>query len=217
MVEKVKSFSELNKNEWARAGGKGGTLARLYQGGYPVPNGFVIFPDAFVGEAISDEGWDQVLDHLAAARNGSRAAAFAVRSSALSEDSAQASFAGEFETVLEVRSDEMIYEAIRTVHRSRTSERVKAYTKAQGMGDALGEGHDIAVVVQQQVRADISGILFTADPVTGSHMQMAGNYIFGLGDQLVSGEVEPYTFTISRPKGHYEGPEELARDADRRR
>jgi pyruvate,water dikinase len=81
------------------------------------------------------------------------------------------------------------------------------------MDDALEEGHDIAVVVQQQVRADISGILFTADPVTGSHMQMAGNYIFGLGDQLVSGEVEPYTFTISRPKGHYEGPEEVARFA----
>jgi pyruvate,water dikinase len=209
MYAKVKSFSELKQDEWARAGGKGGTLARLYQDGYPVPNGFVIFPDAFVGEQISDEGWDQVLNYLARTRNRSRETSFAVRSSALSEDSAQASFAGEFETVLEVRSDDMIFEAIRTVHHSRTSERVKAYSQAQGMD----EGHDIAVVVQQQVRAELSGILFTADPVTGSHMQMAGNYIFGLGDQLVSGEVEPYTFTFSRPKGIYEGPAELERVA----
>jgi pyruvate,water dikinase len=209
MNTKVKSFSEISKTERPQAGGKGGTLARLYQDGYPVPNGFVIFPDAFVGEEITEDGWDQVLAYLARARNGTSTTPFAVRSSALSEDSAQASFAGEFETVLEVRSDEMIYEAIRTVHRSRSSERVRAYSRAKGMDD----GHDIAVVVQRQVRADISGILFTADPVTGSHMQMSGNYIFGLGDLLVSGEVEPYTFSISRPNGFYQGPADLRRFA----
>lgn len=209
MNAKVKSFSELNKEEWPLAGGKGGTLARLYQDGYPVPNGFVIFPDAFVGEELTGEGWDQVQDYLAQSRNGTRDTPFAVRSSALSEDSAQASFAGEFETVLEVRSDEMVYEAIRTVHRSRKSERVRAYSRAKGMDEA----HDIAVVVQQQVRAEMSGILFTADPVTGSHLQMSGNFVYGLGDQLVSGEVEPYTFTMSRPKGVYKGPAELQRFA----
>ncbi len=207
----VKSFSELNKDEWGQAGGKGGTLARLYQNGYPVPNGFVIFPDAFVGEEITEDGWDRVQNYLARARNGTRDIPFAVRSSALSEDSAQASFAGEFETVLEVRSDEMIYEAIRAVHRSRMSERVQAYSQAKGMD----EEHDVAVVVQQQVRSELSGILFTADPVTGSHLHMPGNFVFGLGDQLVSGEVEPYTFTFSRPKGVYEGPAELERFARR--
>ena len=128
--------------------------------------------------------------------------AFAVRSSALSEDSAQASFAGEFETVLDVRTDELVREAIHTVRRSRHSERVQAYSQAKGMDDR----HDMAVVVQRLVRADISGVLFTADPVSGSHMRMTGNFVYGFGEELVSGEAEPYTFTFERPKGGYDGP-----------
>jgi pyruvate,water dikinase len=67
----------------------------------------------------------------------------------------------------------------------------------------------MAVVVQRLVRAEISGVLFTADPVSGSHAHMTGNYVFGLGDALVSGEVKPFTFTLERPKGTYQGPTEL--------
>jgi pyruvate,water dikinase len=162
-------------------------------------------PDAFIGDELSSDGWQQVQTHLARSRNGSNVTSFAVRSSALSEDSAQASFAGEFETVLDVFSDEMIREAIYTVRRSRLSERVQAYSQAKGL-DCV---HEIAVVVQRLVRAEISGILFTADPVTGSHACMSGNFVYGLGDELVSGEVEPFTFTLARPKGAYDGPPEL--------
>jgi hypothetical protein len=71
--------------------------------------------------------------------------------------------------------------------------------------------HEIAVVVQQLVRADISGVLFTANPVTGSRAEMTGNFVYGLGDQLVSGEATGETFTLSRPKGRYEGPPALKR------
>ena len=205
MNSKVISFQKLSKMEGLNAGGKGGTLAQLYQDGYPVPDGFVILPSAFMGDELTKDGWEQVQTALTHARNGAQETSFAVRSSALSEDSAQASFAGEFETVLDVRSDEMIREAIHTVRRSRLSRRVQAYSLAKGMDLE----QEIAVVVQQLVRADISGILFTADPVTGSQMSMSGNYIYGLGDALVSGEVEPFTFTLSRPKGVYEGPAEL--------
>ena len=209
MNEKVKSFAKLEQEERGSAGGKGGTLAHLYQKGYPVPDGFVIMPDAFIGDELSRDGWQQVQNHLARSRNGSNTASFAVRSSALSEDSAQASFAGEFETVLDVHSDEMVREAIYSVRRSRLSERVQAYSQAKGMDLA----HEIAVVVQRLVRAEISGILFTADPVTGSNASMSGNYIYGLGDELVSGEVEPFTFTLARPKGTYDGPPDLKRYA----
>ncbi len=145
MNEKVKSFAKLRQEERELAGGKGGTLAHLYQKGYPVPDGFVIMPAAFIGNELSSDGWQQVQTHLARSRNGSPATSFAVRSSALSEDSAQASFAGEFETVLDVHSDEMVREAIYTVRRSRLSERVQAYSQAKGMDLA----HEIAVVVQQ--------------------------------------------------------------------
>jgi pyruvate,water dikinase len=125
----------------------------------------------------------------------------------LGEDSAQASFAGEFETVLNVRAEEDIREAIHIVRRSRLNERARAYSQAKG----IDVEHEVAVVVQRMVRADISGVLFTADPVTGSRAIMLGNYLHGLGDQLVAGEATGEAFTIIRPGGEYEGPAELKR------
>lgn len=209
MAVMIRPFNELAMEGGSFAGGKGGTLARLYQAGYPVPDGFVVLPTAFDGEKLKPESWAQVQVQLNRMRQGDEGTAFAVRSSALSEDSAQASFAGEFETVLDVHTDEMIRAAIRTVRQSRHSERVRAYSEAKGVDTA----HDMAVVVQQLVRADISGVLFTADPVTGSHTSMVGNFVFGFGEALVAGEAEPYTFTLERPKGKYDGPPELKRFA----
>jgi pyruvate,water dikinase len=205
----VKSFHEISSDEFIRAGGKGGTLAKLFQAGFPVPDGFVIMPSAFDGDNLKAEAWQQILEHLKWARRENGKIAFAVRSSALAEDSAYASFAGEFETVLDVHTDEAVRAAIHQVHQSRKSERVQAYSKAKG----LEEEQDIAVVIQKLVRADISGILFTANPVTGNRFEMTGNYTFGLGEGLVSGEVEPYTFIMQRPKGKYEGPEDIRRFA----
>ena len=206
MTENLRTFDQLTETEQLSAGGKGGTLARLTQAGYPVPEGFVVLPAAFSGDELTFDAWRQVqaqLGRLRGGRNGS--SAFAVRSSALSEDSAQASFAGEFETVLDVRTDERVREAIHTVRRSRHSERVRAYSQAKGIEPV----HDMAVVVQRLVRADISGVLFTADPVSGSHMRMTGNFVYGFGEELVSGEAEPFTFSFARPKGTYDGPPDL--------
>ena len=210
-MDRIRSFNELTPQEQPFAGGKGGTLAQLYQAGYPVPDGFVILPVAFDGEALTPEAWTQVQAHVARMRQADAGIAFAVRSSALSEDSAQASFAGEFETVLDVHTDEAIRVAIHTVRRSRHSERVRAYSEAKGMDAA----HDMAVVVQRLIRADVSGVLFTADPVSGSRSEMTGNFVYGFGEELVSGEAEPYTFKLQRPKGHYDGPPELKRFARR--
>jgi len=209
--ESVRSFDELTAGQQASAGGKGGMLARLHQKGYPVPDGFVILPTAFEGDDLKSEAWAQVRAHLGRLRQADRDVAFAVRSSALSEDSAQASFAGEFETVLDVHSEDMIQAAIHTVRHSRHSERVRAYSQAKGIDAA----HDMAIVVQRLVRADISGVLFTANPITGSRAEMTGNFVFGFGEELVSGEAEPYTFTFERPRGHYDGPPDLQRFARR--
>jgi pyruvate,water dikinase len=184
-------------------------LARLYQAGYPVPDGFVILPAAFSGDQLRAGAWAQVSAELTRLRSADDQASFAVRSSALSEDSAQASFAGEFETVLDVHGDDMIRAAIHTVRRSRHSERVRAYSEAKG----LDAGHEMAVVVQKLIRADVSGVLFTAEPVSGSRTVMLGNYVYGFGEELVSGEAEPYTFQLERPKGAYEGPRDMKRHA----
>ncbi len=204
-MQTIRTFSEIHDLEHAQAGGKGSTLARLFQAKYPVPDGFVILPDAFTGNELTAEGWLQIKAQLVSMRRADDQAAFAVRSSAFCEDSASTSFAGEFETVLDVHSDEMVKEAILRVRSSRDSERVRAYSEAKG----IDPEHEMAVVVQHLVRADISGILFTCDPVTGSHDTMTGNYVHGFGEELVSGEVEPYTFTLSRPAGDYDGPAEF--------
>ena len=211
MKRMIHTFSELSDEDRAAAGGKGGTLSRLFQTGYPVPEGFVIMPNAFDDESLRSDAWNEIQRQLAVMRKRNQNTAFAVRSSALAEDSAYASFAGEFETVLDVHTDGAIRAAIHQVHNSRLAERVQAYSRAKGMSEL----QDIAIVVQRLVRADISGILFTADPVTGSTRSIAGNYIFGFGEELVSGEVEPYTFTLSRPKGAYDGPADLKRFAKR--
>ena len=206
----IGSFTKLAKEQEPFAGGKGRTLARLYQAGYRVPDGFIILPAAFVGDQLTTEAWVQVQAHLARMRRDARDGSFAVRSSALSEDSAQASFAGEFETVLDVRTDEEIRQAIHVVRCSRNAVRVQAYSQAQGLGETE---HEIAIVVQRLIRADFSGVLFTADPVTGDLMGMTGNFVPGLGEKLVSGQANPQTFTLARPKGTYSGPAELNRPA----
>ncbi|MFW9993771.1 MAG: PEP/pyruvate-binding domain-containing protein [Candidatus Odinarchaeota archaeon] len=202
----IQTFNQLSAKEQAIAGGKGGTLAFLFQKGYPVPDGFVVLPSAFEGDKLLPEAWKQVQEQIKKLLKKDKNISFAVRSSALAEDSAQASFAGEFETVLDVRTEGEIREAILTVRRSRLSERVKAYSKAKGMEFS----HEIAVVIQQLIRSEISGVLFTADPVTSNQDRMIGNYVHGLGEKLVSGEADASEFHLYKPaKGKYEGPPDL--------
>ncbi|MFZ7104097.1 MAG: PEP/pyruvate-binding domain-containing protein [Peptococcaceae bacterium] len=209
MSNMVKGFKEITPELQAVAGGKGGMLSGMFRDGYPIPDGFVVLPSAFQKEKLTDEAWNEIRVYLNAIRKNHAGALFAVRSSALSEDSAQASFAGEFETVLNVKTDKEIQEAVYTVFRSRESERVKAYSFVQG----LERSHQIAVVIMLMVPSEISGVLFTADPITGSHISMTGNFVYGLGEQLVSGEANAYPFKLMRPKGKYEGPEDFKKYA----
>ncbi|WP_455464104.1 PEP/pyruvate-binding domain-containing protein, partial [Candidatus Hodarchaeum mangrovi] len=125
-------------------------------------------------------------------------------SSALAEDSVQASFGGQFETELDVNFSSL-YQAILKVHESRMSDRVKAYSEAKG----ITFEHEVAVVVQELIHSDFSGVLFTGDPVSGDRDHMVGNYIHGLGDQLVSGEKDAIEFQFKKPKGKYDGPAEF--------
>ena len=201
-MRKVQYFSEINEETIRLAGGKGGTLAQLYQQGYPVPDGFVVLTPAFNEGGLLPEAWDQVKKNVSQLRQTTKA--FAVRSSALSEDSSETSFAGEFETVLGVQSEEEILEAIHTVWRSRRSERVQSYSRLHGLKDE----HEIAVIIQALVNSEISGVLFTVEPVSGNQT-MLGNFVYGLGDKLVSGEADAQGFTFERPGGAYQGPRDL--------
>ncbi len=158
MLDTVKHFRELSPELYKFAGGKGGMLAKMFKGGYPVPEGFVILPSAFREDILNNEAWQETQFLLNEIRKNNKDAMFAVRSSALSEDSKSASFAGEFETVLNAETDDKILEAIYTVFNSRNSQRVKVYSSVQG----VDEFHRVAVVVQLMVKSEVSGVLFTA-------------------------------------------------------
>lgn len=195
------TFKQLPPAALSLAGGKGGALARLAQAGFAVPPGFVISAEGFVGERLRAEAWASV-QKLAADLRGSENALLAVRSSAQAEDAATASFAGEFETVLNVAGDAALRESIEQVYGSRHSARVRAYTEAQ----ALDGAHEMSVLVQRMVPAQLAGVLFTAEPLHGKRDLMVGSFVRGLGEALVSGEESGEQFTLAYPRGAYKGP-----------
>src|SRR6266540_889997 len=147
----------------ALLGTKAANLARLARAGFPVPAGVVV-------TSAAEADWDQTCARLlqaAAELAGRQDQRFAVRSSATSEDLAGASFAGQYETVLDVGLDQ-VPEAVRHVLDSAASARVSAYRQAHSqaaVADPSGSG--MAVLVQVMVAADAAGVAFTANPVTG--------------------------------------------------
>lgn len=116
----------------------------------------------------------------------------AVRSSATLEDSSRASFAGLFETILNVKSTELI-PAINTVLASVSSDRVGEYRAAQGLSDShLG----MSIIVQKMVFSRISGVCFTR--VAYESNSLIVEACFGLGEVIVSGKITPDTYIIDR-------------------
>jgi pyruvate,water dikinase len=118
----------------------------------------------------------------------------AVRSSACSEDGAEASFAGQQETYLHVRGAQDVKARIRDCWASFFTERALFYRAKKGSLDDLG----MAVVVQRMVAADIAGVLFTIDTVRGRRDRMVVEAVFGLGEACVSGSVTPDHYVIKR-------------------
>jgi rifampicin phosphotransferase len=198
-------FSELPESAHTYVGGKARVLARLTQMGYPIPDGFVITSSAFHNGELRPDAWKQVAEEVSSLRRHNGHSTLAVRSSAIEEDSETASFAGQFETILNLKTDDEVRRAIHAVYHSRYSARVTAYAQAQ----SLGAGQEMAVIVQEMIPAALAGVLFTVDPVTGNQTRMAGNYVHGLGEQLVSGEVTAGVFTLDKVTGVYDGPAEM--------
>ena len=119
----------------------------------------------------------------------------AVRSSATVEDAATASFAGMFRSHLNVRGEEELLRAVRDCWASGFSARVLFYRIKRGLG--LAERW-IAVVVQRMVQAERSGVMFTVDPATGQSDRIVIESAWGLGETVVSGQVEPDRFVVRK-------------------
>nr|WP_042178576.1 phosphoenolpyruvate synthase [Kibdelosporangium sp. MJ126-NF4]CEL13271.1 Phosphoenolpyruvate synthase [Kibdelosporangium sp. MJ126-NF4]CTQ98963.1 Phosphoenolpyruvate synthase (EC 2.7.9.2) [Kibdelosporangium sp. MJ126-NF4] len=118
----------------------------------------------------------------------------AVRSSATSEDTAGASFAGMNETFTNVSGPEQLIERLVDCWASLFGQRSLAYRAERG----LAEEPAIAVVVQRMVHSERSGVMFTADPSTGDRDRIVVEAAFGLGEVVVSGAVEPDTYIMSK-------------------
>ncbi|GAA3670329.1 phosphoenolpyruvate synthase [Arthrobacter ginkgonis] len=117
----------------------------------------------------------------------------AVRSSATAEDLPEASFAGQQDSFLNVRGADAVMEAVRGCWASLWTDRAVAYRAAHGIGQ---RGVGLAVVVQVMVPAAAAGVLFTANPVTGTRRQAVVDGAPGLGDAVVSGAVAPDHFVV---------------------
>ena len=120
-------------------------------------------------------------------------ASYAVRSSSLNEDSAGSSFAGLYESYLNLRGEEPILKAVVDCYRCLWQERAVQYRTFRGVDHA---GEAMAVVVMQMVDARSSGVAFTKNPMTGAQDEVLINASWGLGEAVVSGYVTPDSFIV---------------------
>ncbi len=215
----VLSFADITAVNLPEVGGKGANLGEMTQAGFPVPPGFCVTTAAFRQfianqHAIYDQLAQIKIDDLEGARkigaqvreqltavsipeNIAQAIiqawqeqgtnnAYAVRSSATAEDLPDASFAGQQDTYLNIQGQENLLDAVRRCWVSLFTDRAILYRIQNGFAH---EEVALSVVVQQMVLPDISGILFTADPVTGNRHIASIDASYGLGEALVSGLV----------------------------
>ncbi|MDQ4021753.1 MAG: PEP-utilizing enzyme [Actinomycetota bacterium] len=165
----------------AEVGHKAATLATLLNAGLPVPDGVVVPIGVISG---SGDPPDDLVLALADTIRGWGDVSVAVRSSGIAEDLPHASYAGLYTTVLNVRGEESLREAVSRCWTSARTPQVIAYTGEVAVPD-------LAVLVQPMVDAVAAGVAFTADPVTGDRGVVVIDAVRGLGEQLVSGAVTP--------------------------
>ncbi|HIQ02196.1 MAG TPA: phosphoenolpyruvate synthase, partial [Anaerolineales bacterium] len=207
-------LAEIGDDDAPRVGSKALRLAQLARAGLPVPPGFCLtttahrtfleahvpsgaYPDpaALRQAGVPPEVARAVEEACAAFIPSARTfPPLAVRSSATAEDLPEASFAGQYDTILNVVAGEgrdgiaPLLAAIRGCWAAPWSKRARAYAARHGLDPRQIE---MAVLIQQQIPAEAAGVLFTLNPLTGREEEMLIEAVWGLGEPLVAGEVTP--------------------------
>ncbi|WP_405145508.1 PEP-utilizing enzyme [Sphaerisporangium sp. NBC_01403] len=220
----ILKFQDITAEMLPLVGGKAANLGVLTRAGLPVPPGVCLATEAY-RRVTEDAGLDDVLGGLARTSPGDTAAlaelagraralvlaapvpadiaravrqnaegAVAVRSSATAEDLPDASFAGQQDTFLNVVGPGAVLDAVRRCWASLWTDRAVAYRAANGVDH--GAVH-LAVVIQRMVPAEVAGVMFTANPVTGRRREIVIDAAPGLGEAVVSGAVNPDHFVVS--------------------
>ncbi len=182
-------------------GKKAARLGQLIEAGYNVPNGFVFTseitnrtrtrPDKPLWNKLQAKELDKLWKSLKTQK-------VAVRSSGANEDGEDSSFAGVYESILNVTRD-ALEPAVREVYDSLCSERSAAYTQNAQQPGATVEFDQGGVVVQKMVPAEYAGVMFTEHPATTGAMMV--EMVTGLGEDLVSGNVTPDSFAYGKLTG----------------
>lgn len=205
-----------------RIGPKAASLCTLRGLGMKVPPGFFVTTTAFSAHldtnnlrsriaSLSGSGpngieeirgliahasvTDSTREQIAAAYHRLAASVVSVRSSATAEDLPGHSFAGQYETILGVRSLEECLDAIKRCWASLWTKRAFEYRRRNGIDHRQVE---MAVIVQQQIEPEAAGVAFSLDPVTGSRSRIVIESCQGLGEALVSGTVQPDRFLLQK-------------------
>ncbi|VVB78125.1 Phosphoenolpyruvate synthase [uncultured archaeon] len=247
----VKWFSELSNKDISIAGGKGASLAEMYNAKFPVPPGFMITAQSFdqfikktgIGdkilsiinsikmedtealqkksreirdlieaqklpkemeseileayhilgsEKIDTRGVSQ--DAINILKHSYEPIFVSVRSSATTEDLADASFAGQQESFLNVKGDMKLIENVKKCFSSLYTPRAIYYRHQKGFDHANAL---LSVVVMKMVDSQKSGVMFTRNPV-GDPEDILIESVFGLGEGIVSGQIKPDDYIVSR-------------------
>lgn len=203
MREMLVWLEEIECHETALVGGKAANLSRL-TADYPVPLGFCLTKTACAQwqagrNAVIVPPTHQEMLLRAYQTLGQRCQMtnprVAVRSSAISEDGQEASFAGQYETYLNITGAEALVEAVAKVWASAHSVRVQSYRDQRAI--PANEFH-FAVLIQQLIAADVSVVAFSANPITGNQNEIVINASWGLGESVVGGTVTPDTYVVCK-------------------
>jgi pyruvate,water dikinase len=195
----IRTFDQIGPDDGDTVGGKGLSLARLTGAGLPVPPGFCVTSAAYRrlhGQSLRDD--TALTDAITRAYQDLGGGPTAVRSSATAEDSATASFAGQQETILGVTGEAAVLDAVDRCWRSLDSARAVAYRQHQKVDE---RGLAMAVVVQRLVPSEVSGVLFTRDPLDVHNRRMLVEASWGLGESVVSGRVAPDRYHLDQLTG----------------
>ncbi|WP_202709794.1 PEP/pyruvate-binding domain-containing protein [Sporosalibacterium faouarense] len=222
----IKWFSDINEKDFNLVGGKGFNLSKMFNYGIKVPNGFVVTSiayDSYVKENRLKQKIDTILndknstagkaqkikslftiedfpqnlkEQIFSEMNKITSGRVAVRSSSTVEDLPGMSFAGQYSSYLNVTAADVI-EKVVLCWKSLWNERAIDYRAKYNVTNEFSHG----VVIQEMINSRLAGVIFTANPINGIRNEIFINASYGLGEAIVSGEVNPDQYTVSKKNG----------------
>ena len=190
----MKYVLEKDSNQYDLMGGKAQALSKLGKAIDNIPDWFVVSYTGFDLESkqIKEEAKKEIEERI---KDFSEDSYFAIRSSAGNEDSAENSFAGQFDTFLYIKKENIV-EKVLEVYMSAFSERIETYRKENNIEEITIP----SAIVQKMVNSRCSGVAFGANPVNSNIKEIVVSAVYGLGSGLVDGIATADTYTIINNK-----------------